>query len=262
MANTLNVALIGAGRTGTPLLKELLKYGYIKLIGVADRNEKAPGIKLAAQKKIYTTTDPMMLLQKKEDRYPDRRDRRREAEKKHQGFFGSEQELEDDHHARTDRTSFYQRFYQESRAHAEFPSEGGRHRQVGRPQTLRRPGKFPGLFCSPENVWGSGAGTATRSPSRRASGPASSEVKTDARLPSAARSQRKQPAGQEVLDHLDENAIADQAREFNGERTRSTARNGRRAARAPERLQHGTTLSFKLSTIGISLVVVRPDRIL
>lgn len=64
MANTLNVALIGAGRTGTPLLKELMKYRYIKLVGVADRNEKAPGIKLAAKKKIYTTTDPMAMIRK------------------------------------------------------------------------------------------------------------------------------------------------------------------------------------------------------
>ncbi|OGW36448.1 MAG: hypothetical protein A2010_17180 [Nitrospirae bacterium GWD2_57_9] len=65
MTNTLNVALIGAGRTGTPLLKELLKYRYIKLVGVADRKATAPGIKLAARKKIYTTTDPMDLLRKK-----------------------------------------------------------------------------------------------------------------------------------------------------------------------------------------------------
>ncbi len=64
MANTLKVALIGAGRTGTPLLKELLKYRYIKLVGVADRNDKAPGIKLAAKKKIYTAADPMALLRK------------------------------------------------------------------------------------------------------------------------------------------------------------------------------------------------------
>lgn len=65
MANIVKVALIGAGRTGTPLLKELLKYRYIKLVGVADRNEKAPGLKLAAKNKIYTTADPITLLQKK-----------------------------------------------------------------------------------------------------------------------------------------------------------------------------------------------------
>lgn len=65
MAKVVKVALIGAGRTGTPLLKELLKYRYIKIVGVADRKEAAAGIKLAAQRKIYTTSDPMALLRKK-----------------------------------------------------------------------------------------------------------------------------------------------------------------------------------------------------
>ena len=64
MANTVKVALIGAGRTGTPLLKELLKHKYIKIVGVADRKEGAAGIKLAATKRIYTTADPMALLKK------------------------------------------------------------------------------------------------------------------------------------------------------------------------------------------------------
>ena len=65
MASLVKVALIGAGRTGTPLLKELLKYRYIKLVGVADRKENAAGIKLAAARKIYTTSDPMEMLRKK-----------------------------------------------------------------------------------------------------------------------------------------------------------------------------------------------------
>lgn len=64
MANTVKVALIGAGRTGTPLLKELMKYRYIKIVGVADRKEGATGVKLAAKKKIYTTADPMALLKR------------------------------------------------------------------------------------------------------------------------------------------------------------------------------------------------------
>jgi predicted homoserine dehydrogenase-like protein len=67
MAGSLKVALIGAGRTGTPLLKELLKYKYINLVGVVDRKEGAPGIKLAAKKKIYTTGDPLALLKKKKN---------------------------------------------------------------------------------------------------------------------------------------------------------------------------------------------------
>lgn len=64
MANAVKVALIGAGRSGTPLLKQLMKYKFIKIVGVADRKEKAAGIKMAAEKKIFTTTDAMELMKK------------------------------------------------------------------------------------------------------------------------------------------------------------------------------------------------------
>ncbi len=67
MAKTVNVALFGAGRTGAPLLKELLKYKYIKVVGVADRNEKIAGVKLAAKNGIYTSSDPMALLKTKKN---------------------------------------------------------------------------------------------------------------------------------------------------------------------------------------------------
>ncbi len=61
------VALIGAGRTGTPLLRELLKYPYIEIVGVADLNSEAEGVKLAREKGIYTTSDPMELVKKGEE---------------------------------------------------------------------------------------------------------------------------------------------------------------------------------------------------
>lgn len=64
MADKIGVALIGAGRTGTPILKELLKYPYITLVGVADLNPTAEGIKIAAETGIYTTSDPMALVGK------------------------------------------------------------------------------------------------------------------------------------------------------------------------------------------------------
>ncbi|MHB8846275.1 MAG: hypothetical protein ACYC7L_16195 [Nitrospirota bacterium] len=64
MANVVKVALIGAGRSGTPLLKQLMKYKFIKIVGVADRKEKAAGIRMAAEKKIFTTTDAMELMKK------------------------------------------------------------------------------------------------------------------------------------------------------------------------------------------------------
>lgn len=64
MAEKINLALIGAGRTGTPLLKELLKYPYINILGVADADPKAEGIKLAQEHGIPTSTDPMEVLKK------------------------------------------------------------------------------------------------------------------------------------------------------------------------------------------------------
>ena len=67
MADKIRVALFGAGRTGTPLLKELLKYRYIEVVGVADRNARATGIRLAGQKGIFTTDKPMEVVKKAKD---------------------------------------------------------------------------------------------------------------------------------------------------------------------------------------------------
>jgi len=64
MPDKICVALIGGGRTGTPLLKELFKYPYIEIVGVADLDPAAEGIKLASDKDIFTTTDPMELVRK------------------------------------------------------------------------------------------------------------------------------------------------------------------------------------------------------
>ncbi len=61
------IALIGAGRTGTPLLRELFKYPFVEVVGVADLNPQAEGMKLAREKGIYTTQDPMELVKKGEE---------------------------------------------------------------------------------------------------------------------------------------------------------------------------------------------------
>lgn len=58
------IALIGAGRTGTPLLRELFKYPFVEVVGVADLNPQAEGVKLAREKGVYTTADPMELVKK------------------------------------------------------------------------------------------------------------------------------------------------------------------------------------------------------
>lgn len=61
MGDTVNIAIIGGGRTGTPLLKELTNFPFINVQGVADKNSKAEGIQFARQKGIFTTTDPIEL---------------------------------------------------------------------------------------------------------------------------------------------------------------------------------------------------------
>jgi acetaldehyde dehydrogenase (acetylating) len=64
MSDKISMAIIGGGRTGTPLLKELLKYPYIEIAGVADLDPKAEGVKIAAANGIFTTSDPMELVMK------------------------------------------------------------------------------------------------------------------------------------------------------------------------------------------------------
>ena len=62
MKDSVTVALIGAGRTGTPLLKELLNYSYITIAGVADMDHEAEGMAIARERGIPTFTDPMAMM--------------------------------------------------------------------------------------------------------------------------------------------------------------------------------------------------------
>ena len=64
MSDKINIGLIGAGRTGTPLLQEMIKYSYINIIGVADLNASAEGMKVAADNGIFVTTNPVDLISK------------------------------------------------------------------------------------------------------------------------------------------------------------------------------------------------------
>ncbi len=64
MANAIKVAIVGCGRTGLPFLKEALKHKYIKVVGVADINERSPGIKFARLKRIPVTTNFMDFARK------------------------------------------------------------------------------------------------------------------------------------------------------------------------------------------------------
>lgn len=55
----IRIGLIGAGETGTPLLKQLLDASFVEVVGVADLNQDMPGIKLARERGIKTTADFM-----------------------------------------------------------------------------------------------------------------------------------------------------------------------------------------------------------
>lgn len=59
--NAFQIAVIGAGETGTPLLKQLLDANFVKVVGVADLDLSQPGIALAQSKGVTTTNDFMEL---------------------------------------------------------------------------------------------------------------------------------------------------------------------------------------------------------
>ncbi|WP_188259988.1 oxidoreductase [Azospirillum tabaci] len=55
------IAVIGAGETGTPLLTQLLDAAFVEILGVADLDAEAPGMRLARDRGVTTTTDFMDL---------------------------------------------------------------------------------------------------------------------------------------------------------------------------------------------------------
>jgi predicted homoserine dehydrogenase-like protein len=59
---TIRIVLIGAGETGTPLLKQLLAAPFVEVVGVADLNDQMPGIKVAREHDVQTTNDFMTLV--------------------------------------------------------------------------------------------------------------------------------------------------------------------------------------------------------
>lgn len=63
MSQNISIAVIGAGRTGTPLLHDLLQYDYIRVLGVADLDPESPGMLLAHERLIPCFTDPMAMVE-------------------------------------------------------------------------------------------------------------------------------------------------------------------------------------------------------
>jgi predicted homoserine dehydrogenase-like protein len=61
------VAVVGGGRTGTPLIEDFLKRPFIDLVGVADVDPDSPGAKVAKDNDVFFTTDAMELAAKNEE---------------------------------------------------------------------------------------------------------------------------------------------------------------------------------------------------
>lgn len=61
MDKKINIGIIGAGQTGSPMLKMLAESEFVNLIGIADLDNNAPGMVFAKEKGINTTNDFMDL---------------------------------------------------------------------------------------------------------------------------------------------------------------------------------------------------------
>lgn len=55
----IRVGIIGAGETGTPLIKQLLDAPFVEVVGVADLKNDMPGMVLARSHAVKTTNDFM-----------------------------------------------------------------------------------------------------------------------------------------------------------------------------------------------------------
>lgn len=49
------IGVIGAGETGTPLLRQLLNAPFVEVVAVADLNAETPGMRLASDKGVLVT---------------------------------------------------------------------------------------------------------------------------------------------------------------------------------------------------------------
>lgn len=59
--NEFRIAVIGAGETGLPLLKQLFGSSFVKVLGIADLDLGLPGIALAKSHNVMVTNDFMEL---------------------------------------------------------------------------------------------------------------------------------------------------------------------------------------------------------
>jgi acetaldehyde dehydrogenase (acetylating) len=64
VGDKVRVAMVGGGRTGTPLLEEMLRTPYIEVVGVADVNPDSPGAQVARESGVFFTTDALLFASK------------------------------------------------------------------------------------------------------------------------------------------------------------------------------------------------------
>ncbi|MDR2188511.1 MAG: oxidoreductase [Azonexus sp.] len=64
MSQSFRIVVIGAGETGSPLLRQLLAAAFVEVLGVADLDLNQPGIAIAKQHDVPTTRDFKELLVK------------------------------------------------------------------------------------------------------------------------------------------------------------------------------------------------------
>lgn len=60
--NEFRIVVVGAGETGTPLLKQLLTSSFVKVLGVADLDLAMPGIAIAKEYGVAVSNDFMDFL--------------------------------------------------------------------------------------------------------------------------------------------------------------------------------------------------------
>lgn len=59
--DTIRVAVVGGGRTGTPLIENLLEIPYIRIAGIADKDPNSRGAELARENGLFFTESPDVL---------------------------------------------------------------------------------------------------------------------------------------------------------------------------------------------------------
>jgi predicted homoserine dehydrogenase-like protein len=64
MAEKVRIAIVGGGRTGTPLISEFRDIPYVDIVGVADMDPESPGARIAKENGIFFTTDAMLFASK------------------------------------------------------------------------------------------------------------------------------------------------------------------------------------------------------